>query len=130
MPVLLLIGIETFALVYVGGILEGKSFVDAISATDATVALPWGAIIAMAVVIVFYMLRRCISFRSAMRCIPEGFVAMVPAILILTLATSLKNVTTALEAREFIAMLVQNSASGLMLIEHTKEDFDNDQSHS
>ena len=113
-PVLLLIGIETFALVYVGGILEGKSFVDAISATDATVALPWGALIAMAVVIVFYMLRGCISFRAAMRCIPEGFVAMVPAILILTLATSLKNVTTALEAREFIAVLVQNSASGLL----------------
>lgn len=113
-PVLLLIGIETFALVYVGGILEGKSFVDAISATDATVALPWGALIAMAVVVVFYMVRGCISFRAAMRCIPEGFVAMVPAILILTLATSLKNVTTALEAREFIAMLVQNSASGLL----------------
>lgn len=113
-PVLLLIAIETFALVYVGGILEGKSFADAISATDATVALPWGALIAMAVVIVFYMLRRCISFRAAMRCIPEGFVAMVPAILILTLATSLKNVTSALEAREFIAMLVQNSASGLL----------------
>ena len=113
-PVLLLIAIETFALVYVGGILEGKSFADAISGTDATVALPWGALIAMAVVIVFYMLRRCISFRAAMRCIPEGFVAMVPAILILTLATSLKNVTSALEAREFIAMLVQNSASGLL----------------
>ncbi len=113
-PVLLLIAIETFALVYVGGILEGKSFVDAISATDATVALPWGAIIAMAVVIVFYMIRGCISFRTAMRCIPEGFVAMVPAILILTLATSLKNVTTALEAREFIALMVQNSAAGLL----------------
>ena len=113
-PVLLLISIETFALVYVGGILEGKSFADAISATDATVALPWGALIAMAVVIVFYMLRGCISFRSAMRCIPEGFVAMVPAILILTLATSLKNVTTALEAREFIAFHMEHSASGLV----------------
>ena len=113
-PVMLLISIETFALVYVGGILEGKSFADAISATDATVALPWGAIIALALVIVFYMLRGTLSFRAAMRCLPEGFCAMVPAILILTLATALKNVTTALEAREFIAMLVQNSASGLM----------------
>ena len=113
-PVMLLISIETFALVYVGGILEGKSFADAISATDATVALPWGAIIALALVIVFYMLRGTLSFRAAMRCLPEGFCAMVPAILILTLATALKNVTTALEAREFIAVLVQNSASGLM----------------
>lgn len=46
-PVLMLIGLETFALVYVGGILEGKSFADALSATDATVGLPWGAIIAL-----------------------------------------------------------------------------------
>ena len=113
-PVLMLISIETFALVYVGGILEGKSFAEAISATDATVALPWGAIIALALVIVFYMLRGTLGFRAAMRCLPEGFCAMVPAILILALATSLKNVTTALEAREFIAMLVQNSASGLL----------------
>lgn len=113
-PVVLLIAIETFALLYVGGILEGKSFVDAISATDATVALPWGGLFAMALVIAFYMVRKSISFRAAMRCIPEGFVAMVPAILILTLATALKNVTTALEAREFIAGIVQGSASGLL----------------
>lgn len=113
-PVVLLIALETFALVYVGGILEGKSFADAISATDATVALPWGAIIAMVLVIGFYRVRGSLSFRAAMRCIPEGFCAMVPAILILTLATALKNVTTALEAREFIAFLMQNSAASLV----------------
>ena len=113
-PVLLLISIETFALVYVGGILEGKSFTQAISDTDATVALPWGALIAMVLVIAFYLVRRTVSFRAAMRCIPEGFCAMVPAILILTLATALKNVTSALEAKEFIAFHMQNSAAGLV----------------
>ena len=113
-PVLVLIALEVFALVYVGGILEGKSFADALSATDATVGLPWGAIIALILAVAFYRIRGVMSFRTAMRCIPEGFIAMVPAILILTLATALKNVTTALEAREFIAVLVQNSASGLL----------------
>lgn len=114
LPVLLLIALETFALVYVGGILEGKSFADALSATDATVGLPWGAIIALVLVMAFYRLRGVLSFRAAMRCIPEGFVAMVPAILILTLATSLKNVTSALEAREFIAFHMEHSAAGLV----------------
>lgn len=114
LPVLLLIALETFALVYVGGILEGKSFADALSATDATVGLPWGAVIALVLVMAFYRVRGVLSFRAAMRCIPEGFVAMVPAILILTLATSLKNVTSALEAREFIAFHMEHSAAGLV----------------
>lgn len=113
-PVLMLIGLETFALVYVGGILEGKSFADALSATDATVGLPWGAIIALVFSVVFYRIRGVLSFRAAMRCIPKGFIAMVPAILILTLATALKNVTTALEAREFIAYHMEHSAAGLV----------------
>lgn len=114
LPVLLLIALETFALVYVGGILEGKSFTEALSATDATVGLPWGAIIALVLVMAFFRMRGVLSFRAAMRCIPEGFCAMVPAILILTLATALKNVTSALEAREFIAFHMQNSAPGLV----------------
>ena len=113
-PVLMLIGLETFALVYVGGILEGKSFADALSATDATVGLPWGAIIALVFSVAFYRIRGVLSFRAAMRCIPKGFIAMVPAILILTLATALKNVTTALEAREFIAYHMEHSAAGLV----------------
>ena len=114
-PVLLLISLSTFALVYVGGILEGgKSFAEALSDTDATVGLPWGALISLVLVIAFYRIRGVLSFRAAMRCIPEGFVAMVPAILILTLATALKNVTTALEAREFIAFHMEHSASGLV----------------
>ena len=114
LPVLALIAIETFALVYVGGIMEGKSFADALSDTDATVGLPWGAIIALVLAVAFYRIRGVMSFRTAMRCIPEGFVAMVPAILILTLATALKNVTTALEAREFIAYHMDHSAAGLV----------------
>lgn len=114
LPVLLLIALETFALVYVGGIQEGKSFAEALSATDATVGLPWGAIIALVLVMAFYRMRGVLSFRAAMRCIPEGFVAMVPAILILTLATALKNVTSALEAREFIAFHMEHSAARLV----------------
>ncbi|MBO4647142.1 MAG: Na+/H+ antiporter NhaC family protein, partial [Lentisphaeria bacterium] len=112
-PVILLIVCCVFALVYNGGIFDGRSFADAFSRTDAGVALPWGALAALIPIFVYLVLRRVISVKSAMECIPHGFIAMVPAILILTLATTLKNMTGLLEAKEFIARQMSTAAPGL-----------------
>ena len=112
-PVILLIACCVSALVYNGGIFEGRSFVEAFSQTDAGVALPWGALAALIPVFIYLVLRRVISLKSAMECIPHGFIAMVPAILILTLATTLKNMTSLLEAKEFIAGQMSSAAPGL-----------------
>ena len=112
-PVILLIGISVFALIYVGGFLDGKDFVTAFSDTDATVALPWGALIVLILSIIYLVCRRVIKLKDAMDCIPKGFIAMVPAILILTFATALKNMTTLLEAREFIGSVMEGSAASL-----------------
>ncbi|MBR3708959.1 MAG: Na+/H+ antiporter NhaC family protein [Lentisphaeria bacterium] len=112
-PVILLIGISVFALIYVGGFLEGKDFVTAFSDTDATVALPWGALIVLILSIIYLVCRRVIKLKDAMDCIPKGFIAMVPAILILTFATALKNMTTLLEAKEFIGSVMEGSAARL-----------------
>ena len=112
-PVLLLIVICVYALLYVGGYNDGASFVDAFGDTDATVALPWGGILTLVLAVIYLVQRRVISFKEAMKCVPDGFNAMVPAIMILTMATSLKNVTDALSAKEFIAAAMQNSAAGL-----------------
>ncbi len=49
-----------------------------------------------------------------MSCIPEGFKAMVPAILILTCAWTLKAMTDSLGAAEFVAGIMKNAADGLM----------------
>lgn len=103
LPILILIAICVFALVYVGGIFDGSSFVDAFSNTDATVGLPWGSIIALAITILYLCARKVVTFKEAMECIPKGFMAMVPAILILTFATSLKNMTGVLGAKPFVA---------------------------
>ena len=97
-PIVVLIVASVFALVYVGGILDGASFVDAFANTDATVGLPWGGLVALVVVMIYFIARRLITFKQAMACIPKGFNAMVPAITILTLATSLKNMTGLLGA--------------------------------
>ena len=126
-PVIILIVFCIFALLYNGGILEkGKGFIAAFSDTDATVALPWGGILAVFVIILYYIVRNIfiknpnrpffpyvIGNKEAMECIATGFGAMVPAILILTMATALKNMTGALEAKEYIAGIMNNAASGL-----------------
>ena len=73
--------------------------------------LPWGGIIALVIVIIYFVARRLVTFKEAMECIPKGFIAMVPAILILTLATSLKNVTNLLDSSSFVEGALANAGS-------------------
>ena len=112
-PIIVLIGICVFALVYVGGILDGADFITAFGDTDATVGLPWGALIALVVTIAFLVCRRVITVKDAMDAIPRGFNAMVPAILILTFATALKNMTGLLGAANYVDELMTSAAAGL-----------------
>ena len=113
LPIVVLVGICVFALVYVGGILDGSDFITAFGDTDATVALPWGGFVTLVLVVIYMIARKLISFNDSMKCVPSGFIAMVPAILILTFATALKNVTSLLGAKYFIATLMDGAAAGL-----------------
>lgn len=113
LPIVVLIIICVIGLIYVGGFFSGESFIDAFGNTDATVGLPWGSTIALVVTIIYLIARRLISFKDAMACIPKGFVAMVPAILILTFATALKNTTNLLGADVFVEGLMESAANGL-----------------
>ena len=113
LPVLVLIAISVFALVYNGGILDGADFITAFGDTDATVGLPWAGILALAFTIAYLMLRKIINFSDAMKAIPKGFFAMVPPILILTFATALKNMTGLMGAKYFVADLMSGAAASL-----------------
>jgi len=113
LPVLILVAICVIGLLYVGGLFDGASFIEAFGNTDATVGLPWGALVALVITIIYLMARRLISFKDAMACIPKGFMAMVPAILILTFATALKNMTGLLGADVFVGGLMDSAAAGL-----------------
>lgn len=108
LPILVLIVVSIFALIYVGGFFDGESFVDSFGNTDATVGLPLGGIVALVITVVYLLCRRLITFKDAMSCIPKGFIAMVPAILILTMATGLKNMTGLLGSDTF----VENALAG------------------
>ncbi len=112
-PIAVLIVVCVFALVYNGGILDGVDFVTAFGDTDATVALPWGGLISLVVIMAYFAIRRSMDMKSMMNCIPAGFIAMVPAILILTFATALKSVTSLLGAKYFVGALMLGAAEGL-----------------
>lgn len=112
-PIIVLIAISVIGLIYVGGFFSGESFIDAFANTDATVGLPWGGLIALIITIIYLICRRIITFKDAMECIPDGFKAIVPAILILTMAGSLKNMTVCLGSAQFVKELMEGAAAGL-----------------
>ena len=97
-PIVFLLFFSIFALVYVGGIFEGAPFMNAFADTDATVALPWGGLITLIATIIYFACRNIVSVGESMKALPKGFIAMVPAIFILTFATALKNITGELGA--------------------------------
>ena len=113
LPIVVLFITCTFALLYVGGITQGVPFITAFGDTDATVALPWGGLIALIFTIIYFAIRKVVVFDEAMKSIPQGFIAMVPAILILTFATALKNVTSELGAAFYVGDLMNHAAAGL-----------------
>ena len=112
-PIALLIVSCIFALVYVGGIFDGASFIQAFGDTDAFVALPWGGLIALVLSIIYFAFRKVVSIQDSMKAIPKGFIAMVPAILILTFATGLKNMTSTLGAKYYVGDLMNGAAASL-----------------
>ncbi|MBR6564210.1 MAG: Na+/H+ antiporter NhaC family protein [Clostridia bacterium] len=123
LPIIILIGICVFSLFYVGRCMGEEwvfasanydaslGFVDAFSNTDATVGLPWGGLIALVFTMVYFVARRLVTFKEAMECVPKGFIAMVPAILILTMATTLKNMTGLLDSETFVKEALVNASA-------------------
>lgn len=114
LPIIALIICCVIGMIYTGGFFEGVGFVEAFSGSDASVGLVLGSFFGLVITIILYMVRRVLKFSDCMSCVPEGFKAMVPAILILTFAWTLKAMTDSLGAKEYVAALVDSSAKGLM----------------
>ena len=113
-PILSLIVCCVLGMIYSGGFFSGVDFVTAFSGSDASVGLALGSFFGLVITVILYLVRRILTFKQCMDCIPEGFKAMVPAILILTFAWALKAMTDSLGADVFVAELVKSSAEGLM----------------
>ena len=109
LPVIVLIICCVIGMIYTGGFFEGVSFVDAFADCDASTSLALGSIAALLLTFVLYIPRRVLKFGEFMECLPEGFRAMVPAILILTFAWTLSGITGLLGADVFVAGLLESS---------------------
>ncbi len=113
-PIAALIVCCVIGMIYTGGFFEGAGFVEAFSNSDASLGLTLGSFFGLIITILLYQIRRVLSFKECMDCIPEGFRAMVPAILILTFAWTLKAMTDSLGADLYVAGLVESIAGAFM----------------
>ena len=115
-PIVVLVICCVISMIYTGGFFSGTDFVTAFSQSDASVGLAMGSAFGLVFAIIFYMVRRVINFRDCMGCIPEGFKAMVPAIMILTFAWTLKAMTDGLGAAVFVEEAMRSVAGGIEVI--------------
>ncbi len=113
-PIITLIICCIAGMIYTGGFFSGTDFVTAFSNSDASVGLVYGSVIALIITLIFFLATKVLSFRECMNAIPEGFKSMVPAILILTFAWTLKAMTDSLGAAGYVAALVEKSAGSFM----------------
>ena len=109
LPIIVLIICSVLGLIYTGGALEGVDIITAFSDSDASVGLMYGGAVALIITIIYYMCRKIINFKDCMASIPAGFKSMVPAILILTFAWTLKAMTDSLGSTAFVESIMNRT---------------------
>lgn len=115
LPIALLIICCVIGIIYTGGFFSGTSFVESFANSTASLGLAMGSVVALILTLIFFGIRRVMSMEDMMDCVPEGFKTMVPAILILTFAWTLKAMTDSLGAAPFVEGLIKGSAQNLMM---------------
>ena len=115
LPIVVLVICCVVGMIYSGGFFSGTDVVTAFSNSDASVGLMLGSAVGLAFALAYYAVRRSMTFKEMMGCLPDGFKAMVPAILILTFAWTLKSMTDSLGAALFVRDFVNSSAQGMQM---------------
>ena len=129
LPIIVLVVLCVVGMIYSGGfftkmveveenLVPNENYLNLITAfsnSDASVGLVLGSFGTLIITIIFYLIRKVLKFSDILSCVPEGFKAMVPAILILSLAWTLKSMTDSLGAKNYVAGLVEGSAAGLKM---------------
>lgn len=115
-PIVVLIIACVTGMLYSGGFFSGAGIIEAFSNSDASVGLMLGSACTFIITIIYFLIRNVLKFQDIMSCLPEGFKAMVPAILILVFAWTLKAMTDSLGAKEFVEGLVYDSAAGFKVM--------------
>jgi len=113
-PLALLIVGCIVGLMYTGGFFAGEGVIDSFADSDASVGLAFGSLAALLISCIFLFARRVIPFKEIAASIPSGLIAMIPAILILSLALTLKSMNTLMDGRVFIAGVVEGGVANLL----------------
>ena len=115
LPIVVLVVACVIGMIYSGSFFDPSSenylnIPGAFSSSDASIGLMLGSSFGLLFALIFYWARKAMTFKQMMECIPEGFKAMVPAIMILTFAWSLKAMTDSLGATPFVEYFVNTYA--------------------
>ena len=118
LPIVVLVIACVVGMLYSGSFFDASSgnylhIPGAFSSSDASIGLMLGSAFGLLFALIFYWVRRAMTFKQMMECIPEGFKAMVPAIMILTFAWSLKAMTDSLGATPFVEYFVNTYAKSV-----------------
>lgn len=102
LPMIVMIGSAIFAMIYTGYLSGGTNIIDDFANCDAEISLIFSTIVTVIFTFVLYIPRKVISFKDFMNSLPDGAKLMLPAILILTFAWTLKGVTDQLGIGDYI----------------------------
>ena len=116
LPIVVLIIACVIGMLYSGGFFEGSGIIESFSNSDASVGLVLGSACTFIFVVIYYLLRRVLKFADIMSSLPEGFKAMVPAILILVFAWTLKAMTFSLGAQEYVETVIYGAKDALKVM--------------
>ncbi len=111
LPIILLIACCIIGMLYTGGLFSGETFINAFANCDASLGLAMGSVVALLIIFVYIACRRLLPFQKMMDCVPQGFKAMVPAIMILIFAWTIGGLTKSLGAQEFFKVVFENSSA-------------------
>ncbi len=120
-PIAMLIVFCITGMIYSGGFFDAghanyHDFINAFAQSDASIGLVIGSLASLILTVILFTVRHTLPFDEAMSSLIKGFEAMVPAILILTLAWTLKSMTDSLGAAEYVSGVVASSAAGLQML--------------
>ncbi|MEG0155159.1 MAG: Na+/H+ antiporter NhaC family protein [Lachnospiraceae bacterium] len=116
LPVVVLISTAIGAMIYTGFLGGAKNVVSAFSGCDAETSLIFATFTTVVFMMILYLPRRVVTFKGFMDCLVEGFRLMIPAVMILIFAWTLKGMGDALGIAEFVSGVVGANASASIFI--------------
>ncbi len=116
LPVAVLIVSAIGAMIYTGYLGGATDVFTAFSGCDAETSLIFATTVTIFFMLILYLPRKVVTFKGFMDSLVEGFKLMIPAIMILIFAWSLKGVGDALGLADFVGHVVGDNTSASIFI--------------